>query len=282
MLREYIVDIVAAAKQRRFFVSLLTNGTLIDENIVCQLKRLGIERVDLSFYGATASMNDAITGVEGSFDAFCRGLTLLKEAELKVSVKATVTRSNQASLENMKRFAASFDVPFRCDPKILPRMNGDVSTLDDRLDPSEYTDALWSEVWGTGEQTIEWIKSFDNIEKSEKNTEICKAGFLSCAIRSTGIVSPCVVLPIDTGSIRDNCFEDIWNSDSMNDYRKLSSRLFRECRTCSLSSVCFRCPAYSCLEEGDIMKIPEYSCRSAVYSHAYLNSRELSNGRSQG
>ncbi len=284
--RSDILDILAAAKKRRFFVSLLSNGTLIDKPVAQSLGKLGIERIDLSFYGADAHTHDSITGVAGSFEAFYRGLSLLKSVGAKVKIKTTVLRRNYLNLENMKQFAETNKVPFMCDPKILPKINGDPSPLGERLDPSEYSDLLWESIWEVHDNSPETQRKVDSnntledLQQDMSNREACKAGFASCSIRSSGVVSPCIVLPITLGDLRKESFENIWNGSKINDYRELSRGLYPECRICSLFSICFCCPAYAYLEEDDIMKAPEFSCRQAVYSEAFLCRRYMSKRRS--
>ena len=284
-VRDDIIDILAAAKKRHFFVTLLSNGTMIDEPAARSLGKLGIEMIDLSFYGADAHTNDAVTGVEGSFAAFCRGHSLLKDRGLKVRFKTAVLQANQMKLEDIKQFAAMHEVSLLCDPKVIPRRNGDHSSLGERLDPSEYPDMLWETVWGHVDRSTESVAAMDKIgnpgepDERGKIKGVCKAGFVSCAIRSSGDVLPCIVLPIVLGDLRKESFESIWNGHKIEQYRELSRNLYPECRTCSLLPICFRCPAHAYLEEGDIMKIPEFACRGAVYSAAYLRRKYHSSRR---
>ncbi|MDP7423319.1 MAG: radical SAM protein [bacterium] len=281
-LREDILDIVAAAKKRRFFVTLLTNGTLIDLSSARELEKLGIERVEVSFYGPTTEVHETMTGIPGSFESFLTGIRNLAKTSLKVVLKSTITTLNVSFLDDMKKFAKELSLPLRCDPKVLPSLDGGRDPLGVRLDPEEYPDSLWSELWGTANSSAHSVQ--ENKKKPvqhhpvrpDENVQICKAGMVSCAVRPSGLVSPCIVLPLTVGDLRQETFEDIWRGARMDEYRQLTFGTYPQCRTCDLFFQCFRCPAFALLEEGDILKMPEFLCRSASCSQTFLQQ----NGRS--
>ena len=76
-LRKDVLDILDFATQR-FYVFLLTNGTLISEKIAQKLKELGVLRVDISLYGKR-EIHDKITKTPGSFDKVMDSLRWLKK-----------------------------------------------------------------------------------------------------------------------------------------------------------------------------------------------------------
>lgn len=275
-VREDIIDIVATAKHHRFFVTLLTNGTLIDAKSARELARLGVERVEVSFHGPTADLHEKITGIPGSFEAFLRGLENLQKTDLRVALKSTITTLNVGAMDAMKAFAASRSLSLQCDPKILPSLDGGRDPLQVRLEPDEYPDELWAELWGESaisetSYTVGTNSSgFPHLGQPDDDTQICKAGVVSCAVRPSGRVSPCIVLPITVGDLRQDSFATIWNGPGMEEHRKLTFSSYPKCRKCDTFYQCFRCPAYALLEEGDILKMPEFLCRSASCSRDYL------------
>ena len=81
--------------------SLNTNGTLITPRIAALMKRKGSKMVAL--YGATADVHDNITRTPGSFDAFMRGCSLLKEAGAGFIVQLVPMKDNYFQLGKMRQ-----------------------------------------------------------------------------------------------------------------------------------------------------------------------------------
>jgi MoaA/NifB/PqqE/SkfB family radical SAM enzyme len=53
---------------QRFMVIIYTNGTLLNQCIIKKIAALNPSSVEISIYGATPEVHDAITGVTGSFE----------------------------------------------------------------------------------------------------------------------------------------------------------------------------------------------------------------------
>ena len=82
MLRRDALEIVSHAASLTFSdVSLVTNGTLIDNQAAKTLKRCGAN-VQISIDGDTASLHDTIRGVKGAFDAAIAGIRLLQKKKV--------------------------------------------------------------------------------------------------------------------------------------------------------------------------------------------------------
>ena len=68
LMREDILDLAAYGTERGLRMVLATNGTLLDDNWVKELKKVGIKRVSVSIDGASAESHDNFRGVSGAFD----------------------------------------------------------------------------------------------------------------------------------------------------------------------------------------------------------------------
>lgn len=89
--------IAAHAKGLGFFVSLSTNGTLIDAACAERLARTGYDHVGISLDGLSAT-HDHVRGKAGAFEASLAGLRHCRDAGLKVGVRFTLTRDNHGDL----------------------------------------------------------------------------------------------------------------------------------------------------------------------------------------
>ncbi len=97
LLRPDIFDIANRAKQKRFYVALSTNGTLIDSENINKIDAVGFDYVGISIDGMRET-HDAFRRKKGSYDSALRGLRLCRERGIKVGLRFTMTEDNAAEL----------------------------------------------------------------------------------------------------------------------------------------------------------------------------------------
>lgn len=92
--------------ENRMRYSLLTNGTLIDENVIARLgegkRRLRLDSIQVSIDGSCAAVHDA-SRPPASFERALKGLLLLKKNEYPVTVRVTINRHNVHDLPEIAR-----------------------------------------------------------------------------------------------------------------------------------------------------------------------------------
>jgi MoaA/NifB/PqqE/SkfB family radical SAM enzyme len=67
LLREDFPTIYQHAKENGLIITIFTNGTLINDKIIALFNEFPPHEVEVSIYGATASVYEKITQVAGSF-----------------------------------------------------------------------------------------------------------------------------------------------------------------------------------------------------------------------
>jgi radical SAM protein with 4Fe4S-binding SPASM domain len=156
---------------------------------------------------------------------------------------------------------------------ITPKMDGDMSLLqlrsstkellpilqDASLNPRACSpDSLEAETISTGSATSSGIEShaYEDIP--------CSAGHNSCYISPYGDVFPCVQMPVATGNLRKQTFENIWfRSEEMNRVRAVRESQLPLCSKCSIREYCERCPGLAQMEGGDLLGAYERACELA-------------------
>ncbi|HEX2777036.1 MAG TPA: SPASM domain-containing protein, partial [Candidatus Acidoferrales bacterium] len=89
----------------------------------------------------------------------------------------------------------------------------------------------------------------------------CSAGHNSCYISPYGDVFPCVQMPVATGNLRRQRFEEIWfSSPEMNRVRAVRESQLPVCSKCSIRQYCERCPGLAQMEGGDLLGAYERAC----------------------
>ena len=115
-----------------------TNGTLVTERVADHLAAYRPFSIEITLYGRTKETYERLTGVPGSFERCLRGIRLLKERSLPLSLKTVAVTTNRHEIPDMQRFAEDeLGVPFKFDAMINPRLDCSSSPLNVRLTPEE-------------------------------------------------------------------------------------------------------------------------------------------------
>mgnify|MGYP001765922074 CR=1 FL=1 len=97
LLRPDIFEISARAKELGFFLCLSTNGTLIDDSMADRIAAAGYDYVGISLDGMGA-VHDAVRRKQGAFEASLAALRRLRDRDVKVGVRFTITQENEDNL----------------------------------------------------------------------------------------------------------------------------------------------------------------------------------------
>jgi radical SAM protein with 4Fe4S-binding SPASM domain len=130
-------EIYEYAYRKGFLLMLYTNGTLFTSAIIERLKQCPPFSIDISCHSVHEDAFDRFTRVRGSFQAFVRGMTLLKQSGLPFCFKTLGMTWNHHELPDIQQFVESFGQTFGCTTDVKPRLNGDCSPLGFRLSAKE-------------------------------------------------------------------------------------------------------------------------------------------------
>lgn len=253
LCRDDFFDIAAYARKKGFCLRLFTNGTLINKDNISRIKELVPIAAEVSLYGASSHIHDAITRVKGSFNRTFNAVTLLLESGINTILKCCVMKNNISELNELIKLAEKLGAAIKFDSTIYPGSNG-------RRDPLSYR------IYGKELKEVLKLQGFKKLSNEEVRKTImpCRAGYTACRISPTGDVFPCTLLPLKLGSLRKNSFYEIWNfSQQLNELRSLKKIDLTRCAHCSFINYCSRCPGLSFLEEGDISFPSSYNCTVA-------------------
>lgn len=97
LLRPDIFEVGKRAKEKGFYVGLSSNGTLIDDNNIHDIKAVGFDYVGVSIDGLREN-NDSFRQMQGGFDAALNGIKLCRQHGIKAGWRFTLTEQNSADL----------------------------------------------------------------------------------------------------------------------------------------------------------------------------------------
>lgn len=90
-------------------ISILTNGTFLNENLIKQLPKKNNYHFQISLDGSNADNHDKIRG-HGSFDRAVGGIQLLKQHDFSVSIQSVLSKLTTSQIENFFSLASNLKV----------------------------------------------------------------------------------------------------------------------------------------------------------------------------
>jgi radical SAM protein with 4Fe4S-binding SPASM domain len=258
LLRPDFHLIYRQARELGALVTVFTNGTLVRDHHVALFRELPPAAVEVSLYGATPETYEAVTGVEGGFERCLAGIGSLVEGGIRVVLKSVVLRQNQAEIPAMEEMARSLGVPFRMDPVICPRLDGDPAPLAGRVDPGlaarlQYADPA------IRQRTRSYLERATPLQDGETVYQ-CDAGVVAFYVTAGGRLRPCVMTTDMEFDARGMGFEAAWQAAT----RAVGKPAWKPgdtCRACPDLPICGFCPALLRLEKGSATSHSDYLCQ---------------------
>jgi radical SAM protein with 4Fe4S-binding SPASM domain len=297
LMRKDFFEVARHAVDAGLYVSLATNGTLLNEDNVRKLKEVGLHYVEVSLDGADPKTHDYFRGKNGAFNQTLQGLKNCLSQDICTCIAITATKDNLTEIpavlemaENMgiDRFTLFNFIPTGRGKEIVaadpsPQQREELlSYLNKQLSEHRKIAILSTTPQlarvalqchsPTEESIIMPLAHMEATKISNRARALadfiggCGAGRLYCAISPEGNVQPCVFMPLIIGNLKTEKLEALWVNSSVLVELRDRDKLKGRCSKCEFKFVCGGCRA-----------------RAFAYHHDYLKSdpgciRKLSEG----
>ncbi len=256
LLRRDWARIARRARELGFHLTVLTNGTRVDQRAAELLAELAAD-VEISFHSADPAVFDRVTGVPGSYARVLAAVERLRDAGAAVELTVPVSRLNPDGVSGVPELARRLGVECRTYTKIFAAKDGGLGPLQLRL-PEDEAVALAAGP-GTGCHIPEEATS-----GPDRDGPLCAAGVRYANVTASGDVMACNILPGSAGNLNERSFREIWEgSPWLRRIRGITVRDLPVCSTCSKLSYCGRCHAQALAEDGDILGPSKSACEHA-------------------
>ena len=264
-LRDDIIDILKLARSYFFDVSLFTNVSLLDENLIKNLKDLYIDNVSCTLFSMKPEIHDNISQRKGSLLKTLKNLDILKKYNMPVQVKHIITKLNQFEYKEIADYCAKMGFDFLATTSIFLKRDKDCSPLNLRVN-EDYLDKNLA--------NIDYYRAYSGQEKN-KEMYICNATRYSLSILANGDIHPCSNLNKTIGNILVDDIKKVWeNSEYLNWVQSLQWKDLKECNSCESSKYCMRCGGIALLEGNDLL-----ACNSLEKVNSNIRNKISSEGR---
>lgn len=238
LLRKDVCKLAAYARNRGVSTTLMTNGTLIDQNLAKDILK-SFDSVIISLDSCVKQENELLRP-GAPFEKVIEGIQhLVREGMNSLVIRPVITKINLASLPQFPKFALNYlgclqFLPCLC----LPNNPEDLDTLNLLPAPGSY--------WSTLEDFYLALEKIGGISINDcipvEASGSCGAGAGVLSLAPNGDVFPCQCLHYDEfkfGNVKDkSLFEIINNSNAMAKFHEESWPWFRQCSECVLLRLC--------------------------------------------
>jgi radical SAM protein with 4Fe4S-binding SPASM domain len=267
LMEPAIWEIISIFKEKKKFIQLISNGTLITRSIAKKIKDYGVDSVQISLDGLKDT-HEFQRGVRGCFSSTCQSIQHLLSEEVPVTVNTLVTQHNRGEIHDIVQLLMKMGVrEYRTTRLIL--MGRGEALHREVLTPQQTRNLIQNvlQLRTRYAHTIAIIPDECMSFVGEDITEYgltwygCPAGRTECAVDDRGDVYPCVFLTHDDfymGTLENTSFDEIWHGDSFARFREIE----RTCN-CSISEFCKGgCMAAAYARYGDIYRKDPYCWRN--------------------
>jgi len=237
-------------KNNSMGLHFISNGYLVDEKIISQLKNLEPRSLSLSLDGSKAKTHDFIRGVNGSFDRVIRSIKLSKQEDIPITLITTVSNLNLNELPEIREFIHNKNIAWQIQIAMPEgRFSGNYALSKEEY----YSVALFiastkkkyskkelpvigAHCFGYHSKRLPWLGLYPGWNG-------CQAGIGALGIKSNGDIIGCLAIQKDSyieGNIRKRSLIDIWNDPKAFSYTRRFSveNLGENCSGCKYGSIC--------------------------------------------
>ena len=183
MLRRDWPAIARRSRELGFFLTFLTNGSLIGEEEADVIAGLPA-KTEISFYSADEATFDAITTRPGSFRRVRRAIDLLLARGVEVKLKMPVMTLNRRDIRGVAELAGRLGVDWQAFPDIIAKKNGDPGPLQLRVPRGELPAIYSGPISGCG------IDADHATIERDPDAPLCAAGSRYANVTARGMCWP--------------------------------------------------------------------------------------------
>ena len=252
-----------------FCISINSNGTMIDEDVIEWLKHYPPMRINMTLYGASDETYERLCNNPKGFTQVTKALSLLKENNIQVKLNCSVTPYNKDDLKEIISFAEEHDLIVQATSYMFPPLRKDETKIgqNDRFTAEDAAlyEAYISAYSNGFDRFKEYIESGqlalydadDDCGVVEGDHMRCRAGITSFWMTWEGKMLPCGMIPDEGLDPWKVGFDEAWeNAKNIVSEIKLPVK----CAGCGKKDECRACAAMVYTETGTYDKVPQYRC----------------------
>ena len=264
MLHKNFCDFLRKCKEYDFSVNVLSNLTLLNDEIINEMKANPLLGVQVSLYSMDSNIHDEITQMKGSLEKTKNAILKLIENDIPLQISCPIMKQNKNCYEDVINWAKKHKIHASDDYGIIARYNHTTQNLNCRLSMNEIKEIIDNKV-ANDSKYIEQLEIEAEKKRNMTLTDsICSVCQSSICIADNGNVYPCAGWQdYIVGNAKETSINDIWDNSIQVQYlRDLQKKDFPKCVQCPDKEYCTMCMVRNANEnpQGDPLVVNEFFC----------------------
>lgn len=267
MLHKNFCDFLRKCREYDFSVNVLSNLTLLNDEIIKELKANPLLGVQVSLYSMNSNIHDEITQMKGSFEKTKNSILKLVENDIPLQISCPIMKQNKNCYDDVIKWAKKYKIHAGDDYTIIARYDHTTQNLNCRLSIDEVKEVINNKVVNNTNYFEQMESEIEKKKNITLNDSVCSVCYSSICIADNGNVYPCAGWQdYVVGNIKETSLNDIWDSSEKVQYlRGLRNQDFPLCIQCADREFCTICMVRNANENpfGDPLTVSEYFCNIA-------------------
>lgn len=277
MAHNNFIDFLRKCNEYNFSVNVLSNLTLLNQDMIMEMKNNPLLCVQTSLYSMNSDVHDAITQIKGSFEKTKASILMLIENDIPVQISCPIMKHNMECYDEVINWGRDHNMNVNSDFVLIAGYDHTTNNLQCRLSLDDVSKIVGKNI----DSSTTYLKSIEENILKKKNQmpddHICSVCRSSICISEKGNVYPCVGWQdCILGNIDTTQLVDIWeNSEKVQYLRNLRRFDFPKCLECSDNEFCTMCMVRNANEDplGDPLAQNIYYCNIAKINKEMYFSR---------
>lgn len=272
LLHQGIIGFLKKCRKLDLSVNVLSNLTLLTDDIVSEMKKNPLLSVQASLYSMDAAVHDSITKLKGSFGKTKDGILRLCNEGIPVQISCPIIKQNKDSFIDVLHWGWAHQIAVATEPVIFAAYDHSGCNLKNRLSVEEVARVLMVQMGEGYAETIS--KTAEEKESLTANDPICSVCRYSLCISANGEAFPCAGWQnYVVGDLNHQTVQEIWEtSEKIKKLRQIKRSRFTQCVDCKDRGYCTVCMMWNANEnvDGDPFRINAYRCNVASITHSIV------------
>lgn len=273
LLHKDIVGFLKKCRELELSVNVLSNLTLLTDDIISEMKRNILLSVQVSLYSMDAAVHDSITKLNGSFEKTKAGILRLCDEGIPVQISCPIIKQNKDSYVDVLHWGWAHNIGVATEPVIFAAYDHSGCNLENRLPIEEVDDVLTVQMQEGYAESFR--KMAEEKEKLTRDDPICSVCRYSFCVAANGKVFPCAGWQNNVmGDLNYQSVQEVWEtSEKIQKLRTIKRSCFSRCVDCEDRGYCTVCMMWNSNENanGDPFRINEYRCNVAAIIHSKVD-----------
>jgi radical SAM protein with 4Fe4S-binding SPASM domain len=269
MMHKNFCAFLRKCKEYDFSVNILSNLTLLNDEIIAEMRANRLSSVQVSLYSMKPKIHDSITKMPGSFEKTKNAILKLIEHDIPMQISCPTMKQNKNCYVDVINWAKEHKVRAITDYIMMAKYDHTTQNLENRLSLDEVGQVV-NDIIENDPEYQSQMKDADIVQEESRDVSediICGVCVSTICMVANGNVYPCSGWQdYIVGNVKDTPLQDIWdNSEKVKYLRGLRKKDFPQCLQCEDKAFCAMCMVRNANEnpDGDPLKINEHFCKVA-------------------